>query len=382
MDGSVVINMEGSPNDLEVRMSKSEAQLGQITKMLEDLGTSVSQLVNSEVRRPGCVPDSEVISKFSPQIFSTPKVDSSRTSSLLKAKDVDILKITDLSSIHSKAARTSFFKQVRLVTNHPQEQVDVALNKLEKPLSMVVTQIFDQRRLDVTLENLEKILVEEYPGPRSMADAIRELYQLEYHIEQNPRTFYHNFITQFSLLCQTFPRDSPPSRTPVFKNIVMRKLPVDIQRRLSIFTSEGYSEELFLEELEKERMSAKLRQEIVSEPEIGMGTVSQISQNGSRDQRNKGYQREPTKIVNDYPCRYCQNGQRHTMKACPRNPPFKSCFDCLSVYHQKGDPRCSYSQGRLGQSNALYQSPPNNEYSAVSQSVRPKGNLPSSESNM
>ena len=119
MDGSVVINMEGSPNDLEVRMSKSEAQLGQITKMLEDLGTSVSQLVNSEVRRPGCVPDSEVISKFSPQIFSTPKVDSSRTSSLLKAKDVDILKITDLSSIHSKAARTSFFKQVRLVTNHP-----------------------------------------------------------------------------------------------------------------------------------------------------------------------------------------------------------------------------------------------------------------------
>ena len=376
--------MEGS-DDLEERMKKSEAQLNQITHMLEDLAMSVSQMTNREARKieePGCVPDSELITKFTPQIFSTPKVDSSRTTSLLKAKDVDILKITDLSSIHSKAARTSFFKQVRLVTNNPQEQVDVALNKLEKPLSMVVTQIFEQKCLDVTLENLEKILVEEYPGPRSMADAIRELYQLEYHIEHNPRTFYHNFITQFSLLCQTFPRDSPPSRTPVFKNIVMRKLPADIQRRLSIFNSEGYSEELFLEELEKERMSAKLRQEIVSEPEMGMGTVSQISQNGNRDQRNKGYQREPTKNVNNYPCRYCQNGQRHTMKECPRNPPIKSCFDCLSVYHQKGDPSCSYSQCRLGQSKALYQSPPTNEYFAVSQSVRPKANLPSSESNI
>ena len=103
--------MEGS-NDLEERMKKSEAQLNQITHMLEELAMSVSQMTNREagkVEEPGCVPDSGLITKFTPQIFSTPKVDSSRTTSLLKAKDVDILKITDLSSIHSKAARTSFF---------------------------------------------------------------------------------------------------------------------------------------------------------------------------------------------------------------------------------------------------------------------------------
>ena len=49
MDGSVVINMEGSPNDLEVRMEKSEAQLGQITNMLEGLVMSVSQMVKGKL---------------------------------------------------------------------------------------------------------------------------------------------------------------------------------------------------------------------------------------------------------------------------------------------------------------------------------------------
>ena len=315
-----------------------------------------------------------------PRMFSTPFVPPSgvnsglncqgnSSSGILKSKDVDILKLSDMSSIHSQAIRQSFFSQIEMVTTNAKDQIDLALNKMEKGMRMFLIESLKQRNLNITMYNLQRVLSEEYPGPRCMADAIRDLYQMEYHIEKNPRAFYHSFKTRFSLMCQTFPNDTPPSRTPVFKDIIMRQLPPEVQRRLQIFKTEGYTEELFLEELEKERMASRLRQEIsVDGDPSSIRQVKPGNKNGIAKSTFKSHAQ--IQAVPPY-CNYCKTGDRHLARDCPRNPPYKSCFDCLSIDHFKGDKRCPYTQNGFININRN-QNVNSNHGSDSVQSVRPK----------
>ena len=335
---------------LEFRLQESESQLTDISQLMLSMKQSLDTLITiSATERSEANHMSSTPNRVTQRFSSTPVDNNVRPPSkgILKSKDLDSLKMEDLSSVHSQALRKSFFEQIKLVGSTDQDQVDIALTKMEKPMRIFLVDILRKKGLPINLENLEKAVAEEYPGPQSMADAVRELHQLEYNIEENPRTFYHHFKTKFNLMCQTFPSDTPPHRSPVFKDIIMRQLPVPIQKRLSIFKTEGYSEEMFLAEVEKEKMAAKLRNEISD-----CGYVNQISQPPKEDYQNQS-QKNNTNMrfrkgaISVPPCRYCQNGDCHLVKDCPRNPPFRSCFDCLSTNHGKGNVNCPYTYNRM-----------------------------------
>ena len=110
-----------------------------------------------------------------------------------------------------------------------------------------------------------------------------------------------------------------------------KHLPLEIRQRLNLFMTEGYSEELFLSELERERVSYSLRIAAVE-------TTNELEKD--RRWKGKGTYNSYSAGQNRRPCAYCQNNSFHHWRYCPRKPQPGSCYDCLNPTHRRGDARC------------------------------------------
>ena len=253
----------------------------------------------------------------------------------LKPKDIEMLKLEDLGELHAASLRRVFFNSVRSLGREEQEAVQIAMNRMDGPLKLFVGSRL-QNQPYPSLEWLENLLKKEFPGPLNLADAIRNLYNLEYDLTESPRTFAHRFKALYESLTTSFPTENCPKRATMLKQVICKQLPLDLRRRLELFMTEGYSEELFISELERERISYSLRIATIGaqrvpdpEPTLPRQQNSNINRNGGRSQFR------PRRS-----CPYCQDGSYHPTRACPRNPQWGSCFDCLSTTHRKGNSEC------------------------------------------
>ena len=278
----------------------------------------------------------------------------------LKPKDIEMLKLEDLGQLHTKSLRNVFFQAVRSLGKSEAESLQVAMNRMDIKLRVFVGSRVNQIP-NPTLAWLEKLLTDEFPGPLSLADAIRDMHTLEYDITENPRSFANLFKTKYETLKVSFSSEGCPSRATMLKQVMLKRLPTELRQRLELFQTEGYSEELFLTELEREKASYSLRVSAISNASQGNPNISQPPQNPTKESTSlpqfqtprSNYQR-PSR-----PCSYCQNGTSHPLRYCPRQPQYKSCFDCLSTSHWKGDGNCPYQTRNPSPPNQGPRSSPN-----------------------
>ena len=122
-----------------------------------------------------------------------------------------------------------------------------------------------------------------------------------------------------------------------------------------MFYDERVGEDLFIAELERTRLNRKMT---VSVCQTGVGTDNR-DESGCQNSVGTGnrpcfpqphkvppYFRNPSSRIypraqfSPYPCRYCNNGQKHLPKDCPRGPRPGACFECLDVNHRQGSDVC------------------------------------------
>ena len=300
-----------------------------------------------------------------------------------KIKDIEKLTMKDLSTIGSKSIKHLFFRQVRQLGGTDRDQVEIALARMDKRLRLFVGTKLDAATTPQTLAEIERILNQEFTGPRNIADSIRDLYGNEYHISDSPYEFVHDVKTKFESLCQTFSDEPRPDRTPIIKEIMIQHLPSDIKTNMAMFMTRGFELELFVSELERERtnrrrhqtsqvketsQNQKPSQSEIHNPSPGYihnpspGYIQNASRgycqnppqgNSYRNQRpyqdqyhSQGQENMWHRQPRIYTCQYCRNGERHLPRDCPRHPPYRSCYDCMSTNHRRGDESCPAQTSR------------------------------------
>ena len=259
---------------------------------------------------------------------------------LFKARDIELLRLKDLCRIDANSGKRFFFKQIRQLGGNEVDQVQLALSRMDRELRLFVGTRLDTDSTQ-TLEAVERILDEEFNGPQSLADSIRELYGHVYDIEQNPRECAHIFKTKFEAICTAYPTAPRPDRTEILKQIFVQHLPSDVKQTMQCFMTKGFGEDLFIAELERTRLSRKMN---VSVCQNSVGTDNR-PRTAVRNEvpvysRNPPSHIYPKAQSSPYPCRYCNNGQRHYPKDCPRGPRPGACFECLDVNHRQGSDLC------------------------------------------
>ena len=257
---------------------------------------------------------------------------------LFKAKDIDQLKLTEMHEVGGKGVRKFFFKQIRLLGGNEEDKIQLALSRMDTNLRPFIDGKLNSMP-SRTVNCLEDLLNREFKGPSNLADAVRNLHSVHYSMSEDPRKFANIFKTRFEMVYSAFPEETRPKRETVLKQILMQDLPLQIKNRLSCFMTEGYSEDLFISELERERLNRDFQVATVQE----RPTYSQPARSPPvSDTRNR---------LGPYPCRYCQDGNRHTPRNCPLNPPPGGCYDCLSSTHRRGDRGCPGRTNREVQRN-------------------------------
>ena len=257
---------------------------------------------------------------------------------LFRARDIDQLKVTELDKISGKITKKFFFYQIRRFGGTDADQFQLALSRMDESLRRFVFNRLNSLASQ-TLQNVEDLLDREFQGPPRLAKVVKDLFSKPYTLSDNPREFANFFKTQYEILCSAFPEESLPDRETMLKQILVQDLPVEIRNRLDCFMTKGFSEELFINELDRERLNPNLQVDSVQER---LENNQQVRFPPVSDTRNR---------LGPYPCRYCQDGNRHTPRNCPLNPPPGGCYDCLSSTHRRGDRGCPGRTNREVQRN-------------------------------
>ena len=145
--------------------------------------------------RPTSVPLGRLNPQPSLQV-NNPSTMSESQKALFKARDIELLRLKDLCGIDANSGKRFFFKQIRQLGGNEVDQVQLALSRMDRDLRLFVGTRLDNDPIQ-TLAKVESILDEEFSGPQSLADSMRELYALRYDLEQNPRQFAHEFKIKF-----------------------------------------------------------------------------------------------------------------------------------------------------------------------------------------
>ena len=333
-----------------------EPVFGEISPILNNVPLIPQQTPSPTVMPYPVFPPRSLETKpvFQPKIHASTMSESHKA--LFKARDIEVLKLKDLCKIDSKSGKRFFFKQIRQLGGNEVDQVQLALSRMDRELRLFVGNRLETTSIQ-TLDTVERILDAEFTGPQSLADSIRELYSNVYTIDENPRQFAHIFKTKFEALCTAYPDETRPDRTEVLKHILVQNLPGDMRQSMQCFMTKGFGEDLFIAELERERVNRKIRVSVVQDlskvcpnkVDTDVRSETAVRDNVYVPARNRTNEQRPQSSY-PYQCRYCQNGQRHGPRECPRCPAPRACFDCLSMTHRQGSVQCP---GRSGNGNVI-----------------------------
>ena len=259
--------------------------------------------------------------------------------------------------LDANSGKRFFIKQIRQLGGNEVDQVQLALSRMDRELRLFVSTRLDAEPIQ-TLTQVENILEEEFSGPKSLSDSMIQLYARTYDLDKNPRQFAHEFKIKYEAICTAYPETPRPDRVEILKDVCMDGLPADIKRTMRCFMSRGFGEDQFIEELERARLN---RQMTVSVCQTGV-KPDEVPSAPPANQDNLEPRLRPRHPLTtrrnmrpEYPyyCKYCDNGQRHLPRECPRRPSPGACFDCLEMGHRQGHPRCP------GRDNSNHQSTPN-----------------------
>ena len=285
------------------------------------------------------------------------KTMSDSQKALFKARDIELLKLKDLYELDGDSGKRFFIKQVRKLGGNEVDQVQLALSRMDRELRLFVSSRLDDEPIQ-TLTTVERILEEEFSGPKSQADAMLQLFGRSYNLEKNPRQFAHEFKIRYEAICTAYPETPRPDRVEIFKDVCMDGLPTDIKRYMRCYMSRGWDENQFIDALERVRLNQQMT---VSVCQTGVKpnevpSAPPANQNNPEPKYRARFPNFPlTPIRNQRPeytyrCRYCDNGQKHGSRECPRRPRPGACFDCLDIGHRQGSPRCPGRDSSTSQS--------------------------------
>ena len=235
------------------------------------------------------------------------------TKGLIRPKDVEILRLEELSSVEGIASKVSFFRRISSTSEQEFERVQACLTRLDRELRLFVESSLSINHA-TTLWDIQTLLEREFAIPKNLPDSIDKLINTDiYTLDRDPREYAHRFKVRYGILCTAYQTKGLPNLAKVLKEAMLRGLDMTAKMQLGSVLMEEFGEEDFLKRLEALRlgrqMSGRVCGAIQSKPNL------------------------PS-------CRYCNGKANHLWKDCPRKPKPGSCFDCLNQGHRVGDPAC------------------------------------------
>ncbi|XP_068212880.1 uncharacterized protein [Palaemon carinicauda] len=234
----------------------------------------------------------------------------------IQPKDIEMLTFTDISSIHAQAILHNFCKQVRQAGSTEEECINIACARMEKEIRLYVNGEMEEHNY-TTLDDVQSILLKDFVRPTNISDAFQELFQLRYSVDMDPREYVNKFRAKFKSIIKAFPSARSINEETLWKQIIMEDLPQEIKACLQNYVKIGMGES-FLIELEKER--------------------NFYNKGGYDNVKDEAASKANSLSMRS--CNWCQNGNVHVGKKCPRKPQPYSCFDCLMPNMCKGNPGC------------------------------------------
>ncbi|XP_042883021.1 uncharacterized protein LOC122260011 [Penaeus japonicus] len=322
-DNEVTINLgepQGNPTIQEVHMEIGTIhneialilrRLDEETEKRTELERAVKDLT-SEVRSLA----SEVATK--PNLNLTGPVTSTPTpvNPYYNSNDIEKLCLKDLHHVWASMHIKDFVDQIKRLGFPDEHCKNIAITRMDKELRLFIVGEMQKFPNGGTIDDMENILSCQFSRRYDAIDAYRELYNLSYNLDDDPRAFVNQFIVKFRTIRSFFPNTPAPNEEDILHEIMMENLPAEIKAAVKVCARRGMGDD-FLRELEKERVFWRSR-------------VNKV------DVRAKGNP-EWTRV---WVCGWCQDGSKHLRINCPRKPEAGSCFDCLAPKRRKGHAGC------------------------------------------
>ena len=294
---------------------------------------------------------------------------------VIRLSDVKELTIADLSTVTSKTHLDRFFRDIEATTNSDAQRIKSAQIKMEAGIQEVMkTRVIEGV---TTWLQFQDICHKIYDNKVDMITILRELNQLPYDVDEEPRLYKNRVEARLQSMptsCETL------DVRELIKKSLYKGLPKELKDQVECaVTNKGIDANDFVTMVEQLRgphlqvvRQAKVREitnaanyQLVetaaqSPPQVvtpGKSSYEELSSSLLAD-LGKGQQALVRAVdalnrnVADGQrrsrkpwCGYCAtNANNHWIKDCPKKPPFRSCFSCLGMGHRKGDPTCPNQQ--------------------------------------
>ena len=294
---------------------------------------------------------------------------------VIRLSDVKELTIADLSTITSKTSLDRFFRDIEATTNSDAQRIKSAQIKMEAGIQEVMkTRVIEGV---TTWLQFQDICHKIYDNKVDMITILRELNQLPYDVDEEPRLYKNRVEARLQSMptsCETL--DVPE----LIKKSLYKGLPKELKDQVECaVTNKGIDANDFVTMVEQLRgphlqvvRQAKVR-EITNAANYQLVETSAQSPPQVVTPGRSTYEERSTSLLADLGksqqalvravdalnknvadgqrrsrkpwCGYCAtNANNHWIKDCPKKPPFRSCFSCLGMGHRKGDLTCPNQQ--------------------------------------
>ena len=369
------------------RATNAIQQLENLSKMMENLqqenerlklqNEKLNQNLNTLIETLHIQQDSSMLTKLGDAVNETANRNHSHR---LETKDIYELKFKDMAKMNAPALIEAFCTQVKHVGGSEEDCVNIALAKMEINLRLYIENQLKDRG-SRTLQEVKDILLNKFNRPRKACDAIDELCNLRFHIEDCPRQYMNEFYRRYDEILRAFPGETPKGPGRMWKNTVIEFLPKEFRRELINYVDEQ-GDESFIQKLEKLKVMYDARRNMGALHQsmfTGQQSVTTMQQPLPTMQQSIPTMPQPVpsiqqsmptmhphpvptvqqsvpamqqSVTSPLPsgtrqwasisrkCYWCQDGSEHLRRDCPRQPPPYSCFDCLQPNSRKGHPGC------------------------------------------
>ena len=294
------------------------------------------------------------------RLQATRAVQQPREFNMIRLKDIDKLKLDDLSKVTSKQKLKKYFASIEVSTSTEEGRINGALFRMDHNVSSIVEDEIEGQNIQTWAEFKQKCYGL-FTVPMEINKFLQELNtNYTYHIDLEPR----NFANRLKVLFSSVNANGLPDRDLTIKQKLYDGLTPQRKAAMKILMLDTkVSLESFIKELENQRnmyhqeslYEKKIREvkemSQVRSPEKGVESATSQSEMMANlsaticEEFRKGQESLVRALESNQPrrpkyCGYCNVKDQHWSRFCPQNPPPNSCFDCWKVGHRRNDPGC------------------------------------------
>ena len=364
-EAEILAGMANQSTELETlrtELLNANRKISELTLRLlgnEETPGGVMTPVTSTPRRVTIAPQGATAFPLSDPPEPKPADTAPRTFAI-KAKDIPMLKLSDIDGLGAEARVDRFIEMVEYCVANGDDRIQVANTRLEfETITLLKQQMTTSS--DSSWKNFKEQLKVISRGTKLHEDAFGEIMATTYHPDEMPRTFANQLRCKLAAFALRFPDEPMPKPERMIKEKLLAGMP-SAKTELGHCHGEEYPLAKFLDMFESARRRTRTEQgrpvwKVTPNPQSTGASVPAPEASNHTDMQK--FEQKVEQLLeslknaakNPRPrrtwCPYCRSGD-HFLKDCPHNPPRGVCFDCQSPDHRRGAPNCP---GNGGQNN-------------------------------